>query len=248
MATGTTAAVTRTSRPAAAAPAAPAPQMQPPEEAKDGDDGGLAGTIIVQTVQKHNRRGQEADKVQVAKSCDAFLFGLQLWELVLCRAVLKKSFFFAIQLFVLNLSIFYLSSFFGAFSILRCWHLWWWASGLSRQAPDVGARRCSRHPGRGGRLQFPAATPEWSRRSCRREQRHGCWTGTGTEEYQSAGGVAKRVQCLGGNLEWNEVLSAYWYRLNILYMYLSMWSNLHQIISRNQGAMSFGNAIECPFT
>ena len=24
-----------------------------------------------------------------------------------------------------------------------------------------------------------------------------------------------------------------------------MWSNLHQIISRNQDAMSFGNAIEC---
>lgn len=42
MSTGTTAAVTRSSRPAAAAPAAPAPQMQPPEEAKDGDDGGLA--------------------------------------------------------------------------------------------------------------------------------------------------------------------------------------------------------------
>ena len=78
MATGTTPAVTRTSRPAAAAPAAPAPQMQPPEEAKDGDDGGLAGTIIGQTVQKHNRREQEADKVQVAKSCDVFLFGLQL--------------------------------------------------------------------------------------------------------------------------------------------------------------------------
>ena len=46
MATGTTAAAARTSRPAAAAPAAPAPQMQPPEEAKDGDTGGLADTVV----------------------------------------------------------------------------------------------------------------------------------------------------------------------------------------------------------